>query len=162
MSKSLFHINSEHLAIMEQIMEADGELTPEMEQALQINEAELSVKATSYVNFMAMLKGQNDSIKAEIDRLTKLKKSRENLHKRLSEVLVQAVNLHGEIQTDLHKIGTRKSTVVEVEDVAKLPDSYLTKKLSITPDKTAIKEALKAGKKVKGASLVEKQNLSVK
>ena len=162
MGKSIFHITQEHMALMDTVMDNEGEMTEEMIASLQINEHELAEKSTSYVNLMHMLKTQNDGIKEEINRLNALKKSRESLYNRLSDVLLQTVNLHGDIKTDLHTITTRKSTSVEVEDVEKLDKAFRVVKITESADKNAIKEAIKNGVKVKGASLVENRNLSIK
>lgn len=65
------------------------------------------------------------------------------------------------------KISYRKSEAVEVsesfEEWAKknAPD-LLTETVSVTANKTAIKEALKSGKTVEGARIVENQNMILK
>lgn len=55
-----------------------------------------------------------------------------------------------------------KSQVVEIDDdfFEHAPDEYIRQK--VEPDKTAIKAALKLGKVIPGAELVEKTNIQVK
>ena len=59
------------------------------------------------------------------------------------------------------QVGWRKSEAVIVDE-EKLPKKYMVKKVTFDPDKTAIKKLLKDGIKVKGASLEERQNISIK
>ena len=44
MKKSLYHIETEYLTIINQVEELEGELTPELEEQLTINEKELQSK----------------------------------------------------------------------------------------------------------------------
>ncbi|WP_425639944.1 siphovirus Gp157 family protein [Agrobacterium radiobacter] len=55
----------------------------------------------------------------------------------------------------------KKAAAVEIIDEAALPEAYV--RISTSPDKTAIKEALQAGKKVRGAQMGEAgEQLSVR
>ena len=58
-------------------------------------------------------------------------------------------------------VSFRKSQAVEVPDIYKLDENYLRYK-EPEADKTAIKEALKAGKTVAGATLVENTSVIIK
>ena len=59
----------------------------------------------------------------------------------------------------------KKDTSVQIEDLdyflSNAEEKYLNKKISITPDKAAIKAAIKEGKEVVGANLLEKKNLII-
>lgn len=59
-------------------------------------------------------------------------------------------------------VSFRKSEKVEILDMEKIPKKYLTKKVTVTPDKNAIKEILKDGKKVNGCCLIQNQNIQIK
>lgn len=56
----------------------------------------------------------------------------------------------------------RKSEAVEIEDDCKLPQYLLNEKVTYTPNKTAIKEAIKAGEEIPGCKLVERMNPTIK
>ena len=58
-------------------------------------------------------------------------------------------------------ISYRKSVSTEVDSEA-VAKKWCRKKITYTPDKTAIKEALLSGLKIKGCRLVEKQNIQIK
>ena len=45
---NIYQINSEYLALAEQIMAADGELLPKTEDALNINKSQLETKGRGY------------------------------------------------------------------------------------------------------------------
>lgn len=62
-------------------------------------------------------------------------------------------------------VSFRKSESVELEesfDVAHIPAEFLSVKTTYTPNKTAIKAAIKEGLEINGCKLVEKLNASVK
>lgn len=59
-------------------------------------------------------------------------------------------------------ISYRKSEVVEIAEGAKIPKKYQIVKTTVSPDKNAIKAAIKSGIKVKDCKLVEKQNIQIK
>ena len=56
----------------------------------------------------------------------------------------------------------RKSEAVEIEDEAMLPPEMKTEKITYSPNKTAIKEAIKAGTEIPGCKLVERMNPTIK
>ena len=58
-------------------------------------------------------------------------------------------------------LSVRKSQVVDIWDVREIPDEYM-KQADPTPDKAAIKKAIKGGAEISGASLVDRSNLQIK
>lgn len=56
----------------------------------------------------------------------------------------------------------RKSEAVEIEDEALIPQEMKTEKITYSPNKTAIKEAIKAGEEIAGCKLVERINPTIK
>lgn len=162
--KSIFDISKDYLELSESLVEAGGEVTPELEKALTLNKEELQAKGVNYGFVVKQLEGEAEIIEAEIRRLQQQKKYRENAVERLKQTLSGAMRLHGieEIKTPLLKISFRRSCTVEVDDVKLIPSEYIKTTVTTSPDKKAIKEALEAGGTVLGASLVEHQNLQVK
>lgn len=59
-------------------------------------------------------------------------------------------------------VSFRKSEMVEITDESLIPLEMKTEKITYTPNKTAIKEAIKAGNLVSGCQLVERQNAQIK
>jgi hypothetical protein len=157
---NLYNIKSEYINIAMQL--TDGELTPELEQALQITEQNLHDKAINYGYVIKTIESEVDIIDAEIKRLQELKRSRSNAVEKLKTNITEAMELFGvtEVKAPTFKLSFRKSESIECDEF--VDSNYCTVKTSIAPDKVAIKQAIKEGKEVIGARLVVKNNLQIK
>lgn len=164
MDKSIFQISQEYLDISETLIQSGGEVTPELEQALMLNKEELEVKGAGYGFIIKHIESECDIIDAEIERLSKLKKYRQNAIDRLKQTLSGAMKLHEitEIKTPLLKINFRKSESIEIDDMKLLDRKFINVKHVETADKAAIKDAIKAGEAVLGATLHNNLNLQIK
>ena len=161
--KTLYQINNDYYDLISQIELAEGELTPELESALEINKNELEVKSIAYVEYIKTKESFNDRITEEIKRLQAIKKSNETLIDRLKTNLVSAVNLYGTFKSGFLTFSTRKSKQVEVNcDPNDLPKEFKVVKVTETPDKNAIKKAIESGEEVEGCYIVENINLQIK
>ena len=60
-----------------------------------------------------------------------------------------------------HEITSRKSIIVEITDLDKITAEWLVVKTTTTPDKNAIKDAIKKGTKVEGAAVVNRTNWKI-
>ena len=140
------------------------ELTPELEEALIINQDQLQAKAVNYAKVIANYQAESDAIDQEIKRLKAMKDSREKKIELLKESVKKAMLLSGieKVESQLFKLSVRRSEAVEVDLVEALPNAFLNVKNVVTADKVAIKEAIKRGENVIGARLVENFNLQIK
>lgn len=140
------------------------ELTPELEEALIINQDQLQAKAVNYAKVIANYQAESDAIDQEIKRLKAMKDSREKKIELLKESVKKAMLLSGieKVESPLFKLSVRRSEAVEVDLVEALPNAFLNVKNVVTADKVAIKEAIKRGENVVGARLVENFNLQIK
>lgn len=161
---NLFKIEQQYIELADKLIELEGELTPEIEQALNITLAEFETKSIAYGHVIRKLDAECDIIDAEIKRLQSIKKARENASERLKTRIKQAMELFDmpKIETPLIKLSFRKSESVEVDDINSLPSMYKTIKLTETPDKNLIKYSLKVGKEIPGCRIVENNNLQIK
>jgi len=162
--KSLYHIENEYLKIVEQL--EDGEVTPELETALQINANELQGKAIAYAHVIRESSLTIDAIDAEIARLASLKKAEQRKVERLKSSISSAMQFYGisEVKSETMKLSFRKSEAL-VEEVAftELPDEFITViPESRKPNNAAIKAALKEGREIEGYRIEVKQNLQIK
>ena len=66
------------------------------------------------------------------------------------------------LETNIYKISYRKSESVEIINEQAIPQEFMKEKTTITPDKTAIKEALKNWAEVPGATIKVNNNLQIK
>ena len=161
MKTTLYNIEQEYLTLISEIEALDGELTPEIEDQLNINKEQLESKSVAYLQVISTKEGVNSAIDIEIKRLQALKKRNNGLVDNLKSRLLTAVTLFGNFEIGFNKFGTRKSSSVAVEDVNSLPTEYKTVKVTEAADKKAIKDAIKAGKDVPGCSIVENLNLKI-
>ena len=157
---NLYNIKSEYLAIAHELTE--GELTPELEQALIITQENLQEKAINYGYVIKNFESEVDIIEEEIKRLNALKKARINAVDKLKTNISDAMQLFGilEVKAPTFKMNFRKSESVEIFEG--LDQEFITEKVSYQPDKIAIKNAIKEGRQVNGAALVTNLNLQIK
>ena len=59
-------------------------------------------------------------------------------------------------------MGCREPAAGDVLDEAAIPAAYMTEKVTRSPDKTAIKAAIKGGEDVPGVALVENLSVQIK
>jgi len=140
------------------------ELTPELEEALIINQDQLQAKAVNYAKVIANYQAESDAIDQEIKRLKAMKDSREKKIEWLKESVKKAMLVSGieKVESPLFKLAVRRSEAVEVDLVEALPNAFQNVKNVVTADKVSIKEAIKRGENVTGARLVENFNLQIK
>lgn len=124
-------------------------------------EHDFSEKIENCIKVIRNKSAQVEAYKAEIKRLQDLKTSEEKAVERIKSSVSDAMRLtqHDKLETTLFKVGFRKSKAVVVDE-DKLPKKYQI--VSYKPDKKTIKELLKSGKRIKGAVLEERSNLSIR
>ena len=161
---NIFNIQSEYQQLVNQLIENGGEITPEIELALQINKDNFHSKSENYGYITKQFDGEMDIIDNEIKRLQQAKKTREKTIERLKDTIELAMLTFDidKIETPLIKISFRKSESVEVSDVNELPNEFKVIKLTETADKLKIKDALKSGMFIEGCSIKTNRNLQIK
>jgi len=162
MKNTLYDIKNEYLELVTEIEELEGELTPELEYKLKINQNELQTKAIAYHSVILSKEAFNTTIDNEIKRLQAMKKQNNNVIDRLKNSLVSAIELFGEFKIGTNTFGLRKSERVEIEDVNLLPKEFKTVKVTEQANKIEIKKALKLGQEIKNTYLKEIYNLKIK
>lgn len=121
---SIFNIQQDLYAIFNSIEENEGELTPELEEALTIKREEFSTKIQGYVAYIKQLELDNKGIKEEIARLKDLQKSKEKTIDNLKKIMTMAINEFGDITKTgtkfldygTGKVSIRKSDSIEVDE----------------------------------------------
>jgi len=159
---NLFNIQQQYLSLANQLSE--GEVTPELEQELAINESQLKEKAVNYGYVIKQLGHEVYAVNEEIKRLTDIKKRNEKAIERMETAISNAMQLYGieKVDSSFLKLSFRKSESVEIVNEAQLTEQFTTTKTTVTPNKVAIKEAIKNGEVVEGAVLVTNFNLQIK
>ena len=161
MKKTLFDITNEALVIYENLEENGGELTPEIEQALVINEKELQSKGIAYVELIGFTESYVSRVDEEIKRLQAIKKRNTLLVDNLKNRLLDAQQTYGDFTLGFTTITTRKSESIEVEDVNSLPKEFKVIKVTESADKMALKKAIQDGQEIEGVCIVEHLNLKI-
>lgn len=134
----------------------DEELMAAYEQ-LQMDRADKIENVACYIK---NLEADAKAIREEEKALAARRKAAENKAEHLKDYLQFC--LAGEkFSSPRAAVSFRKSTQVQVDDIWQLPDDLLRYK-DPEPDKTAIKEALKEGRVVPGAVLVENVSMIIK
>lgn len=161
MELTLYQISEEQRRIEAMLEESAGEITPEIEEALAVNESNFMEKSRDYGFAILRYKAFVDAIKAEKARLDGLKKSAESAIARMEERIVEAMQQFDrpKVEMDTIKLSLRKSERVVVDDENAVPADCKTIKVEIS--KTELKRHLKAGEDC-GAHLEENQSLQIK
>lgn len=131
---NIFDIQKNLQEIYNELEETGGELTPELEESLQITETDLKDKVKAYVDIIKQLEYDNAAIKEEKARLDSLKKTKDKTIEKLRSILLYTLDKFGyedkrgvkSIDYGTGKISTRKSTSLNVNQgiIDTLVDQY--------------------------------------
>lgn len=121
---SIFNIQQDLYSIFDSIEENEGEITPELEEALTIKREEFSTKIQGYVAFIKQLELDNKGIKEEIARLKDLQKSKEKTIDNLKKIMAMAIDAFGDtnksgnkfLDYGTGKVSIRKFDSIEVDE----------------------------------------------
>lgn len=160
----LYDINTDYLRIIEAVEEAEGELTPELQEQLAANGEDFRDKIENYLKAVKNYEADAEAYKAEAASFFAKAKQAAAIVERLKQTVTAAMQLRG---MEKERFGNfiaslRRSERVTVDDnlIQQLPDKY--KRIKYEADKTALKEALKAGEQVDGAQLTTNYSLLIK
>ena len=153
---NLYEIDKAILACIDQ---ETGELLDEA--ALEDLQMERTQKIKNVALWLKNLNASVTAYKAERDAFDERMKQAQKKAESLKRYLADA--LGGEkFVTDECAVSFRKSTAINVLDEAVIPSAYMTEKVTRSPDKTAIKAAIKGGEAVPGVALVENLSVQIK
>lgn len=134
-------------------------------QALQEVGDELEVKADNVVKFIKTLEHEVEAYKAEEKRLATNRKAIETKIETMKAYLLTNMQSTGkkEITTPLFKLKIAKTPAsVKITDELAIPQRFIKENITYTISKTDIKEALKNGEIVEGATLEAGERLNIK
>lgn len=159
----LYHIQQQYMQILGQIEEAEGEITPEIDQALTFTKERLEAEGAEMGGVIKMIENWQDCVEAEINRLEGIRAKAVKSKELLKNRLLAAMQQFGveRIFTNTMTISLRSADSVEITDERLIPIDYqdpVPPKIS----KLRIKGDLKAGMDVPGAELVTKKHLLIK
>lgn len=121
---NLFDIEQSFLNIFEELEENGGELTPELEDALNITQENFINKIKSYVNVIKSYKNDLDAVKCESNRLKNYKTTKNNTLERLNNRVIEAVEKFGDtnkngvnfVDYSTGKVSIRKTKGITIDE----------------------------------------------
>jgi len=164
-NQSLYQISNEMQILLEEVTQAEGELTPELEQKIVFLNSSLTTKTDDIV---AWVNSQDDLIALAKDKISRLSDFIQAIEKSLGKFDGYVNNClvsmgTNKIEGKLFSITRRKPVmVVNVFDETLIPMDFI----KIPEPKPAIQKseigaALKKGLEVPGAKLTESTNVSI-
>ena len=169
---SLYHLGNDLAPIAEDVtallengVSPDSEEVQSLLQKMVQQEGNWDAKAINVAKYLRHLESDAEQINAEIERLTKKKKSLNSAYANLHDLLLYQMQHFGktEIKNPVLSIKVRDNPMsVVVQDEDAVPSEYKREKITITVDKTGIKKAFKDGVKVQGVEIVNSQRLEIK
>lgn len=121
---NIYNIQQSLFSIFDELEENGGELTPELEEQLNITQEQFKSKIKDYSNVIKMLESDIAAIKEEKARLSDLQKSKEKSIERLKKIMVEAIENFGDttktggkyVDYGTGKVSVRNSQAIEVEE----------------------------------------------
>lgn len=113
----LYQIAEQFKSIEDLLIESGGELTPDIEKALNINEKN---KNSAFKNLMYLMMEKEDevaSLDSRIKELANLKKQKELTRDSCKKALLNGVLVFGEQKVDEFTLGTRKSKSTDTNEL---------------------------------------------
>lgn len=162
--RSIYNIEYDHLQLMAQIEENEGEITDEISEQLELTLEEFETKAVSYGYVIRQYDFEIKQIKDEIERLSTIsrrkEKSQEEIKARIHSAMIR-FNVEKVDKNNL-KLSFRKSQSLIIDEDAVIPSNYISIKEVETIDKKALKEAILEGSTFKGIYVSDNNNLQIK
>lgn len=159
--RSLFEIDEDLRKALDSIeVDEDGCIATESFDKITALQEERDRKIEGIALYYKETLVEVEALKTEAKTLSERAKIAENRAESLKKYLISSLN--GEcLKTSRVTISYRKSVSVDVDEDL-LSKKYFIRKVEEKPDKKAILELLKSGKRVMGAELIEKQNIQIK
>lgn len=148
--------------IDEEIMKCVDMETGEIIDSAKLDELQMDrdTKIENIACWIKNLLSDAEALKAQKQVFADRQKAAENKAESLKKYLFSYLDGQ-KFTTDKVAISFRKTSSVDVINIGQIPAEYL-KYAEPTADKTAIKAAIKEGKKIAGAMIVEGQSISIK
>lgn len=150
----LFELNEKFDAIVAMIEDDDNGIDEQvLIDTLESIELDRDLKLD---NLATLIERNNAYINAYAEKQKKLqaaKKQLQTANDRFQWYMTQTMDHAGmkELKTENHMLRPRNyNASVVVDDASVIPDRYMVTKTTVTPNKTAIRKALKAGEEVPG------------
>jgi hypothetical protein len=163
---TLYEIGHQYLAALDALTDPEADLPMQaIADTLEGIEGQLQDKAVNVAKFLRNLEAAAEAIKAAEDRMAKRRRALEGRAKWIKDYLKGNMEVSGitKIESPWFVLSVQKNPpAVEIIDERAIPDFFRTEVVTVTLDKQALKEALKAGEEVPGARMVNGTRLSIR
>ena len=160
---NLYEITGELLALLEMAESPDTD-PDALRDTMEAVTGELEEKAEGYGCVIRQLEYDAAALATEIKRLTNRKRAIEENVQAMKTRLQDAMTATGKtkLKTNLFSFTVRKNApALSVTDEDKIPERYWVLPEPVL-DKTALKDDLKAGKEIPGATLTQGESLQIR
>ena len=139
----------------------DGEISEEQFQALIEAQTQAPAKIDNLVKYIRHLELGINTCQLEEARIKAMRDRADRRIKSIKKYLTPYVQKKGKVETGTFNLSTRKSESVQLSDDFN-DKKYMTEVVIVKPIKDKIKQALKSGEEIPGASIKTNYNLQVK
>lgn len=161
---SLYELDQAVLTVLENGLVFDEETGEILFDEDNFNELEgaRNDKMENVALYIKSLDADALAIRAEEKALAERRSIKERKAERLRDYLTRSMQTFGDtkLETPRVAISFRKSESVEI--TGDVPRGFCKVEEKVTPDKKAIKAAIKGGETVEGAELITRQNIQIK
>lgn len=158
---SLFKLSNEAAELLTLLRESEGEITPEIEAMIEVNERSLAMKADNYYMLLSAIDGDTSHWEKIRDSLNSYLKSLSGIKKRLRENIKRSMRVQEKSKLDGDTFGftlSRTKPLLEIDE-SQLPSEYWAEEFVRKVDKVKIHESIKNGKPVQGVRVIENYGL---
>lgn len=128
---NVFNILESHYKLLAELEENGGELTPEIQEQMEVNDEAIESKVKSLYYLIKKTEGEMNIIKDEEERLYKTRKVKENIVKRLKEYSVEILKAFGtigksgnyQLNYDTLKVYSKEYKSLEINEEKLIEDS---------------------------------------
>lgn len=163
---SLYQLSGNYLEALEFLTDPEADLPAEViNDTLEALGGELEDKAINVAKFLRNMEAAAEAIKAAEADMAKRRKTLENRAKWLKDYLKGNMEDCGisKIECPYFKIAIQKNpAAVNIMDESAIPGQFKEQVITWKIDKTAIKDAIKAGGTVPGAELSSGTRLAIR
>lgn len=159
---NLFDIEMMHREVVDELIENQGAMSPELEARMEITRELFEVKGETYALIIKELRGEIEQLDDLIASLQKKKKSREASVETMSGRLLRAMQAFEipKFKTLRVSMWIGSSKSLKVVDQSKIPAKFMREVIQYM--NAEIKAAIQAGQSVPGAEIVEGQHLQIR
>ena len=140
-------------------IEEDPEAYDELLKALDKTLTDREEKLSGCCAYIKNLRAEIETYETEIEKLKKQLSILRNKEERFAEYVANCIGTSEEWRNGVHKIGWRESHAIEITNFNVLPLPYI--RMKAEPDKALIKQDLKNGATIPGATMIAKKHLQI-